>query len=163
MPVKLFIALVAAPPIAAAAPEHPEESWTKRGSREVPVARRSKPGLTTTVATVPIFHSQARPYRRQTFNCYSSSLRPTSLRRPTPNFREHDHERATREYRLLHKGLRHELRITTNWLPNRAARQIGATKGSPSNGPGIIEEMRHADKLVRADHSLDGFPNMQVL
>jgi bacterioferritin len=64
----------------------------------------------------------------------------------------------------LNKALRHELTaVNQYWLHYRLLENWGYNDLAKQWRKESIEEMQHADKLVKRIIFLDGFPNMQVL
>jgi bacterioferritin len=64
----------------------------------------------------------------------------------------------------LNRGLRHELTaINQDWLHYRLFENWGFRDLAKQWRKESIEEMQHADRLVKRIIFLDGFPNMQVL
>jgi bacterioferritin len=64
----------------------------------------------------------------------------------------------------LNKALRHELTaVNQYWLHYRLLENWGYNDLAKHWRKESIEEMQHADKLVKRIIFLDGFPNMQVL
>jgi bacterioferritin len=65
---------------------------------------------------------------------------------------------------FLNKALRHELTaVNQYWLHYRLLENWGYNDLAKQWRKESIEEMEHADKLVKRIIFLDGFPNMQVL
>ncbi len=65
---------------------------------------------------------------------------------------------------FLNKALRHELTaVNQYWLHYRLLENWGYNDLAKQWRKESIEEMQHADKLVKRIIFLDGFPNMQVL